>query len=417
MRFRMDQFLLSLSAGLDAVEGELLGATTNHGKRVAILTTSMGRRLGWSEDELIGLAACSLLHDNALTEHYHAMLLGDLRGESGRSHCIRGEENALQLPFPTDIRGLIKYHHEYSDRSGPFGRNAEEIPLGAQLMALAEDLDTHHNFHWQPDNLRDDLKEEITRKRGSFYSVRSADAMLSVLDGELLDSLQDANIDEAFNKLIPLWVVDKLPSEMLDIAKIVASIIDYKSKFTAKHSLQIANRAFWMAHFYGYDRETCCQVYLAASFHDLGKLRVPTAILEKPGKLTEDEFQVIKNHVEWTYEMLENVEGFEDICRWATSHHRKLDGRGYPKLPDEYLELDFFSKMLTCIDIYQAVRESRPYHDGRTHRQTMEIMWEMAGRGEIDRQITQDLDVEMARFDRGDGDAPSPQEAELIWTT
>ncbi len=65
--------------------------------------------------------------------------------------------------------------------------------------------------------------------------------------------------------------------------------------------------------------------------------------------------------------------------------------------------------MMACIDVYQAVRETRPYHAGRTHRETMDIMWEMVGRGEIDRDITHDMDTEMARFESGDGDVPAPQ--------
>ncbi len=96
--------------------------------------------------------------------------------------------------------------------------------------------------------------------------------------------------------------------------------------------------------------------------------------------------------------MLKDVEGFGEICRWAVTHHRKLTGTGYPELPAEYLEMDFVSRMMACIDIYQAVREARPYHGARTHRETMNIMWDMSLRGEIDRQITRDLDTEMAAF-------------------
>ena len=407
MIFRMDQFLLSLSAGLDAVEGELFGVTTNHGKRIAILTMAMGRRLGWNDDELIGVASCSLLHDNALSEHSRSMKPDRPHDESFRSHCIRGEENALHLPFPADVAGVIKYHHEYADRSGPFGMDANNIPMAAQMIALAEDLDTHHDFH-RPSEAADTIRVEIQKKRGTFYTAQAADAMLAVLDDTLLTSLRDDRVDATFRQMMPQWTVKKEPSELMEIAKIVASIIDYKSKFTAKHTIQIANRAYWMARYYGSDPETCATIYLAASFHDIGKLITPTAILEKPNRLTEEEYCIIQDHVLWSYRLLKDVEGFGEICRWATTHHRKLDGWGYPELPDEYLDLDFFSRMMACIDVYQAVRETRPYHAGRTHRETMDIMWNMANRGEIDRDITRDMDAEMARFETGDGDVPDP---------
>lgn len=410
MIFRMDQFLSSLSAGLDAVEGELLGATTNHGKRIAILTMAMGRHLDWNDDQLIGIAACSLLHDNALSEHFHSMTLKDRRGESFRSHCIRGEENALCLPFPDDVTGIIKYHHEYADRSGAFEMDANDTPLGAQMIAMAEDLDAHHDFRGHLKPALSEIRTEIQDKKGVFYTTQAAGALLAVLDDARLLSLEDAHVDEVFKQMMPRWTVEKKPSELMSIAKIVASITDYKSKFTAEHSIQIANRAYWMARFYGHDRETCATVYLAAAFHDIGKLLTPAAILEKPGRLTDEEYGIIKDHVYWSYQLLKDVEGFDTICRWATTHHRKLNGTGYPELPDEYLELDFFSRMMACIDVYQAVRETRPYHAGRTHRETMKIMWEMVDRGEIDQQITQDMDCEMARFESGDGDVPDPIE-------
>lgn len=140
----------------------------------------------------------------------------------------------------------------------------------------------------------------------------------------------------------------------------------------------------------------------------MGKLVTPIEILEKPGELDNEEFEIIKKHVYWSYVMLKDVEGFDEICRWAVTHHRKLNGTGYPDLPTEYLNMDIVSRMMACIDIYQAVRETRPYHSGRTHRETMSIMWDMVNRGEIDRQITLDLDHEMARFSNEGGDVPIP---------
>ncbi len=409
MIFRMDQFLSSLSKGLDAVEGEVFGATTNHGKRLAVLCLAVGRHLGWNENDLIGVAACSLLHDIALPRYFHAMAKEGQRGVSFRSHCIRGEEDVAILPFPGDVAGIIKYHHEYADRSGPFEMDANDVPPGAQWIAMADDLDVHYDFRGPSKPALSEIRAEIQGKSGSFYTTWAADALLAVLDEALLSSLEDGCVDETFARVMPRWIVEKEPSELMDIAEIIADITDCKSQFTAKHSIQIANRAYWMARFYGYDRETCATVYLAAAFHDIGKLLTPTPILEKPGKLTKEEYRVITDHVRWSYRLLKEVDGFGTICRWATTHHRKLSGGGYPELPAEYLELDFFSRMMACIDIYQAVRETRPYHAGRTHRETMDIMWEMAGRGEIDRAITRDMDNEMARFESGDGDVPAPQ--------
>ncbi len=408
MIFRMDQLLSSLSLGLDAIERELVGCTTHHGKRVAVLTAAMAKSLGFNETQRTGLAACSILHDNALTESLADNQRQAQGGAVLLSHCDKGEANARHLPLAAGARGYIRYHHECADGSGPLGLPADKAPLGAQLIALADHLDVNYPMHGRTVSDLDVLKAHIGRERGVRYTQTAADALLAALDADLLHSLADERIDASYERVVPVWNVEVSADKMMDIAQMVAAVTDYKSAYTAKHSVQIANRAYWMARYYGLNEETCAKVYLAASLHDVGKLVTPIEILDKPGKLDAQEYAVIQKHVYYSYVMLKDVEGFGEICRWAVTHHRKLNGKGYPQLPDEYLEMDFVSRLMACIDVYQAVRETRPYHDSRTHAQTMAILWEMAHNGELDAGITQDLDSEMARFTGEGGDVPPP---------
>ena len=76
--------------------------------------------------------------------------------------------------------------------------------------------------------------------------------------------------------------------------------------------------------------DECMMMEIAGNLHDVGKLRVPNAILEKPGKLTEEEFNVVKEHPYYTRWILMNVDGFDKIADWAACHHEKLNGNGYP---------------------------------------------------------------------------------------
>lgn len=276
------------------------------------------------------------------------------------------------------------------------------------MIALADHLDVTYPLKTRPLSALDELRACVAREKGARYTPCAVDALLGALDADLLLSLADGRIDAAYRQVIPPWHADVQAESMMEIAQTVAAITDYKSAFTAKHSIQIANRAYWMARFYGLGEETCAKVYLAASLHDVGKLVTPIEILEKPGKLDHDEFEIIKKHVYWSYVMLKDVEGFDEICRWAVTHHRKLNGKGYPELPAGYLDLDFVSRLMACIDVYQAVRETRPYHPSRTHRETMDILWDMANNGEIDGDITRDLDSEMACFTGEGGDVPPP---------
>jgi HD-GYP domain-containing protein (c-di-GMP phosphodiesterase class II) len=410
MTFRMDQLVSSFATGLDAVEKALLGSATYHGKRIAILNIKMGQYMGWSDEELIGLSCSALLHDNALTEYILSEKPGSAQTHNMKTHCIIGEKNIACLPFPASTEGYILCHHEHADGSGAFGMKVSEIPLGAQFIAITDMVDVRKNFAKQePDKLKT-LREYITENWGTRFSPAAADALLSVLNDDLLQQLRNEHVETSFKELMPEWRVNLSAKKIMPVANLLGKIIDYKSKFTAKHTDQIANRAYTMARYYGMDDETAAEVFLAASLHDLGKLMIPTEILEKEGKLDDNEFNIIKSHVAWTYELLKDIEGFDETCRWASTHHRKLDGRGYPDLPEHYFPLDFVSRMMTCIDIYQAVREARPYHPGRTHEETINIMKEMVDKGEIDHQIVADMDKAMAQYKDNDGYVPSPLE-------
>jgi HD-GYP domain-containing protein (c-di-GMP phosphodiesterase class II) len=190
------------------------------------------------------------------------------------------------------------------------------------------------------------------------------------------------------------------------MAGFITKIIDYKSVFTQRHSTQIANKAWFMGGYYKYDNEEQMKLYLAAAFHDIGKLKVPTEILEKPDKLTDTEFSVIKDHVRFTSELLKDIVGFQAECDWASNHHEKLNGAGYPfgKKDDE---LDFNSRLMSCIDIYQAVSEERPYHPARNHESTMQVLRKIAEAGEIDRNIVNDISLALASYDGKD--LPPPE--------
>ena len=96
-----------------------------------------------------------------------------------------------------------------------------------------------------------------------------------------------------------------------------------------------------MSQFYKKPYEEQLKLIISANLHDIGKLAVPNVVLDKPAKLTNDEFTVIKEHSYYTRVILQQVKGFEDITEWASNHHEKLDGKGYPYgLSDIKLDFD-----------------------------------------------------------------------------
>jgi HD-GYP domain-containing protein (c-di-GMP phosphodiesterase class II) len=410
MDIRIDQLAQSIATALDIVEGELLGASTYHGKRIAVLNAAMGRDLGLDVDHLSAMTTCALFHDNALTEHIFAEEKGNL---PMHLHCERGQRNVEMLPFKVDVSGYILYHHEYANGGGVFGKREGEYPLGAELIAIADMIDIDHHLQRLSFDTLPNLRKKIAADAGNRFTKRAARALLGVLDESMLFSLRDDRIAETAEQTIPAVVLDLKVEEIIRIAEMIARIIDYKSRFTRRHTSQIANRAWLMGGHYGYDDPLRAQLYLAAALHDLGKLATPTEILEKPGKLDKEEFAIIKEHVRHTYELLKNIDGFSHIRDWASHHHEKLDGTGYP-FGKSAGELDFNSRMLACIDIYQAVSEARPYHEQRGHRETMEILYGMAQKGFIDATIVKDMDEVMAPYSNLEIPLPSLSMVPLV---
>ena len=406
MIVRMDMVIRALAEGLDMVEAELLGATANHGKRVALLCAAMGRRLGLADAQIIPLTSCALLHDNALTEYIHAEREGSGERDSMmKLHCEYGQRNAETLGFATDISGFILYHHEWADGSGPFGRAQGNFPLEAELICLADSLDIQFQLQHLAVATMGGILRFVRENTGSRFTPRAADAFCQVFDAPLLESLKDAAIIESAATMIPHWLIDINDQAISNLASLVPRIIDYKSRFTRRHSAQIANKSWLMGSYYGYSPTEHMELYLAAVLHDIGKLGIPTQILEKPEKLTDEEYAEIMRHASLTYEILRNIQGFEHICEWASSHHEKLDGSGYPagKTRDE---LHFNSRLLACIDMYQAISEERPYHPARNHQDTMEILHTIAQDGYIEPAIVQDMDAALKEYDGGD--VPDP---------
>ncbi|MCL2373682.1 MAG: HD domain-containing protein [Treponema sp.] len=408
MNVRIDSFIKAISASLDSVEHEILGASTNHGKRIAVLCAEMGKTLGKSPAEIMGIAACALLHDNALTEYIFATKVGGHYDPIMKKHCELGQRNVDALCPKTNVKDFVLYHHERADGKGPFGIREGEGPLEAELITIADSIDvTYHLQQVEQDDLPA-IRGDIAAEAGKRYSAASVRALLEVLDWPMILALKNDVIEKTAETAFIPWVVEIKTDTVFGLANFIAKIIDYKSVFTQKHSTQIANKAWFMGEYYNYDYEAKTELYLAAALHDIGKLDVPIAILEKPGKLTNEEFFIMKKHVSRTWEILKDIDGFQTLCGWASNHHEKLNGGGYPfgKKADD---LDFNSRLIACIDVYQAVSEERPYHPARNHEETMGILRKMADADELDETITKDIDTALAPFDGKD--LPRPKSA------
>ncbi len=360
--------LEACSYALDCVEAELVHVSDRHAKRVAYMSVCTAQQLGIHGESLQDLAACALLHDNALTQYIQEELHNDIaqfetapRLPGLGIHCTLGEKNIAEIPFHTDVKNVILYHHEIANGSGPFGKTWEKT------------------------------ETFLAKVKGTIVDEECVEAFLGAFTEAQFLTLGEDSFEKSLWERIPRIKQELSFTQIKELARFFAQIVDYKSPFTSTHSIGVAEDAEQLSRYMGFDEETVQKMYLAGALHDIGKVAVDNEILEKPGRLTEDEFAVMKHHAAYTYRILSGVDDFDEIRDWAAFHHERLDGTGYP-FGKIVAELNTQERMMACIDIYQALNESRPYKQGMPHEQASEILWDMANKGWLDETIVKQVE-------------------------
>lgn len=355
------------SYALDCVEAELVHVTSKHAKRVAYMSVCVAEQMGIQGKELQDLAVCALLHDNALTQY------------------IQG------LPFHTDVTNVILYHHENADGTGPFGKKWEETPLFARIIHLCDLLDVACRTQTFTTATWEKGLDFLQKAKGRMFDAECVNAFLKSFSEAHFLSLGSRDLDACLWNKVPRIRQELTFSQIKVLADFFAHIVDYKSPFTSTHSIGVAIDAEKLARYMGFDEETAQKMYLAGALHDIGKVAVGNEILEKPGRLTDEEFTTMKDHASYTYYILSEIDGFEELRDWAAFHHERLDGTGYP-FGKTAADLNTQERMMACVDIYQALTESRPYKQGMSHEKACGILKDMADKGWIDAEIVSQVD-------------------------
>jgi HD-GYP domain-containing protein (c-di-GMP phosphodiesterase class II) len=389
MQLNRNEFINAFVLALDFLESSVRSNVTHHNKRVALLSIWLGERLKLSDEDMFDLYAAAILHDNGITHPvYNRLNDGKVSAlEKSASHCIVGESNLQAFPFLRPRDGVILYHHEAYNGSGYFGVSGDAIPLLAQIIHMADKIEIMYSHN--PD--RNAIVARVASWKGNEFSpvlCEVFEAISSCLG--LWLSLGDQFVSSQLERSIPQYHMELSLQKLLPIAGIISKFIDEKSPFTGRHSQGIAEKSEIMANFYNFDDERKAKLIMAAYLHDAGKLVVPNVVLDKQSVLTNEEFELVRPHPCYTRCMLENITGLEDVTNWASNHHEKLDGSGYPYGLSEK-ELGFEDRLMACIDIFQALTEERPYRKPLEHSEVSRIMRDMANKNAISREITEDV--------------------------
>jgi HD-GYP domain-containing protein (c-di-GMP phosphodiesterase class II) len=162
------------------------------------------------------------------------------------------------------------------------------------------------------------------------------------------------------------------------VAEAFAQVIDAKSPFTATHSAGVAEIAVGIGKVQGLIPKELNDLNRAGLLHDIGKLGVPNTILDKPGKLTPEEWKVMRDHPRYTEEILNQVSVFRPLAQMAGRHHERLDGSGYHR-GLRGAQMTNMDKILQVADVAEALAADRPYRAGMSVDQVFEIVDSEAG--------------------------------------
>ncbi|MCK4259336.1 MAG: HD-GYP domain-containing protein [Halanaerobiales bacterium] len=181
----------------------------------------------------------------------------------------------------------------------------------------------------------------------------------------------------------------KLRQHLFNVMDILVSLLEIKDSYTASHSKQVRKYAIAVAQMMGLSVEEIRDIAFAATLHDIGKIGVAHNILNKPGKLTSQEFKIIKQHPVVADDVLKSIKELNYIRNIIRHHHERFDGTGYPdQLAGE--DIPFEARIISVADAFDAMTSDRPYRKALKFKDAIDIMIEEKGK-QFDSDIVDSL--------------------------
>jgi len=371
-------FVSAISEAVDLASSAL----TNHHKKVACIAYNIALEMNLPNDEIQDIVLAAMLHDIGAfsLEELIKIKTVEYSDNELNKHALFGYKLLKKFAPLAKAAELVRYHHTV------FNKSNLDIPIGSYIIHLAD----------RASILFDEQSEILAQIPEVFENIT------------IISEIFHPDAFAAFSRLTKLeyvWLETFLPSfgaamvkrmrfsmEIIDLerlrsfAKVIAQIIDFRSKFTATHSSGVAAVALELATLAGFSERECKQMEIAGYLHDLGKLALSNDILEKNSALDYEEFNSIRKHTYYTHFVLNKIRSLEDIAMWAAYHHEKLDGNGYPF----HVKGENFPKLariMAVADIITALTEDRPYRLGLDRGSVEKILLSMVENGGIDKGV------------------------------
>ena len=298
----------------------------------------------------------------------------ELATEMFMARCERGAHIALEMGFNEDIAHAIRCLDEHWNGKGrPRALRGEEIPLLSRIALLSQVADVFSH-----DGSPDQAFSELRKRRSSWFDPDVVDAFGRVFrKQEIWEKLPLDALSEHVRNLEPSEYSLPVNDERLDaLARAFGKIIDAKSPYTYGHSQRVGDYTMAIAREMGLSEERCRWIRRGGFLHDLGKLGVSNTILDKPGRLSPEEYDIVQSHARYTEEILVRIGAFKTLSFVAGAHHERLDGAGYPRRLVAK-EIPIETRIISVADIYDALTEDRPYRKAMEDVKAFSILHEL----------------------------------------
>lgn len=346
----------------------------DHGSRVGYLVAKMLEAKGASQKEVLEAYMLGLLHDVGAykTEEIDKMI--QFETESVFDHSIYGY---LILELSEIMEGnadAILYHHTPWEQLKHVNSAKKEL---ANLIFLADRVEIHIRSREKY------ISKEILEKCHNF----SKESIEAFLEADEKYDLQKRLIDGSFINDTEkyLYWAEFSEEELKKWIRMAAFLIDFRSESTVTHTITMVSASIAIAKQMGLTKQQLDEIYTGAYIHDLGKIAVPLEVLEKPGRLTPDEMEVMKTHILLTGNIIRGHVS-DTVYKIAMRHHEKMDGNGYP-YGIKKDEMSTEEKIVAVADIYSALSGKRSYKDSFSKEKIVSIMQQMVENGQIDKDV------------------------------
>jgi len=311
------------------------------------------------------------------------------------TRCSRGADIARLLRFSEDVAsGIYSLDEHFNGFGKPHALVGTAIPVFSRIALLAQVIDVFNKA-----NGREAALAEVRSRSGQWFDPQLVAAFERVAQpDDFWEQLNAADIAISVQKLEPAAFEVPVDDDYLDdIAAAFGQVVDSKSPYTSGHSARVALYTDMIAEQLGMSFERRRWLKRAALLHDVGKLGVSNSVLDKPGKLDEDEWVQVRMHAAYTEVILSRIGAFAELARVAGAHHEKLDGTGYPlRLKEEQISLE--TRIITTADIFDAITAERPYRGAIPVPRSLEMMAENLGTA-IDLRCFEALKASLLRLD------------------